>query len=119
MSLVKIDGKPYRLMGASPANAPALAQTSLSVLPTRTLYRFEGAGISLALSFITAALPEDIDLIEKPFVPEQLLARVRAAIDRATAAAAAAERIHVSFVACIMPTAAPAARIQARRRVQT
>jgi len=33
-------------------------------------------------------LPPDIDLIEKPYVPEQLLARVRGRIDRAEAAAA-------------------------------
>jgi len=33
-------------------------------------------------------LPSDIDLIEKPYVPEQLLARVRDRIDRAEAAAA-------------------------------
>jgi two-component system cell cycle sensor histidine kinase/response regulator CckA len=35
-------------------------------------------------------LPADIDLIEKPYVPEQLLARVRDGIDRAAAATAPA-----------------------------
>ena len=29
-------------------------------------------------------LPPDVDLIEKPYAPEQLLRRVRAAIDRRT-----------------------------------
>ena len=37
-------------------------------------------------------LRADVDLIEKPFVPEQLLARVRAAIDRAADATAQATR---------------------------
>src|ERR1035441_8784048 len=37
-SLVRIDGKCFRLMGAEPANVPALRQSSLEVLPTRSVY---------------------------------------------------------------------------------
>jgi hypothetical protein len=65
-SMVRIDGKPYRIMGASPARVPALPQTSLAVLPTRTLYTFEGAGVALQLTFMTALLPQDIDLLSRP-----------------------------------------------------
>jgi hypothetical protein len=65
-SMVRIDGKAYRLMGASPARVPALKQTSLTVLPTRTLYTFSGAGIDLSLTFMNAALPEDIELLSRP-----------------------------------------------------
>src|SRR5579863_1507136 len=36
-SLVQVDGKSFRLMGAEPADLPALPQTSLQVLPTRTI----------------------------------------------------------------------------------
>ncbi|MBN1362970.1 MAG: DUF4965 domain-containing protein [Sedimentisphaerales bacterium] len=65
-SMVRIDGKPYRIMGAAPAELPALNQTGLSVLPTRTIYTFEGAGIALTLTFMTPALPEDIDILSRP-----------------------------------------------------
>ena len=59
-SLVRIDGKAYRLMGKEPANVPALPQTGVEVLPTRTIYTFEGEGVRLTLTFMTAALPEDL-----------------------------------------------------------
>ena len=65
-SLVQIDGKTFRVMGAEPADVPALNQNSLEVLPTRTIYTFEGAGVELTLTFMTAALPEDIDLLSRP-----------------------------------------------------
>jgi hypothetical protein len=65
-SLVRIDGQPYRIMGASPTRVPALEQTSLTVLPTRTLYTFKGAGVALQLTFMTAALPQDIDVLSRP-----------------------------------------------------
>ncbi|MDB6109399.1 MAG: Glutaminase, partial [Pedosphaera sp.] len=57
-SLIRIDGKAFRLMGKEPASAPALPQTNLEVLPTRTICAFEGEGVRLTLTFLTPALPE-------------------------------------------------------------
>jgi hypothetical protein len=65
-SLVRIDGKTFRVMGTTPADVPALEQKSLTVLPTRTIYTFEGAGVALTLAFMTAALPDDIDILARP-----------------------------------------------------
>jgi hypothetical protein len=65
-SLVRVDGKTYRLMGAEPKNVPPLPQTSLDVLPTRTIYTFEGAGIRLTLAFTTPALPDDVAILSRP-----------------------------------------------------
>lgn len=64
--LVRVDGKPWRVMGTQPASVPALTQTGLTVLPTRTIYQFSGGGIALALTFTTPALPEDVDLLSRP-----------------------------------------------------
>src|SRR5207302_114692 len=33
---------------------------------TRTIYTFEDAGVSLTLTFLTAALPYDIDILSRP-----------------------------------------------------
>ena len=65
-SLVRIDGKGFRLMGKEPAKVPALPQTNLEVLPTRTIYTFEGEGVWLTLTFMTAALPEDLMIYSRP-----------------------------------------------------
>ncbi len=66
ISLVRIDGKTFRLMGAEPAEVPALPQTKLEVLPTRTIYTFGGADIQLTLTFMTADLPEDLNVLCRP-----------------------------------------------------
>jgi len=66
VGLVRIDGVTYRVLGNDPRRLPALEQTSVEVLPTRTQYRFEGAGIRLGLSFQNAALPDDLDLLSRP-----------------------------------------------------
>ena len=42
VSLIRIDGKPFRLMGNTPAGVPALPQVGLTVTPTRSIYEFEG-----------------------------------------------------------------------------
>jgi hypothetical protein len=65
-SQVKIDGKTFRVMGKEPASMPALPQTAIELLPTRTIYSFAGEGVKLTLTFMTAALPEDIDLLSRP-----------------------------------------------------
>ena len=65
-SLVRIDGKPFRVMGVEPVDVPALPQTSLEVLPTRTIYSFASDGIKLTLTFMTADLPDDLDVLSRP-----------------------------------------------------
>jgi len=65
-SLVRVDGTCYRVMGTEPRGVGALAQTSVEVRPTTTLYRFAGAGIQLTLSFVTPALPDDLAVLSRP-----------------------------------------------------
>ncbi len=65
-SLVRIDGRTFLLMGSEPAEVPALSQTSVEVLPTRTIYAFEGEGVRLTLIFMTADLPYDLDVMARP-----------------------------------------------------
>ncbi|HEY3413820.1 MAG TPA: DUF4965 domain-containing protein [Armatimonadota bacterium] len=64
--LVRIDGVAYRCIGEQPHEVQALHQTSVQVLPTRTIYGFEGAGVALTLSFVTPMLPDDLDLLSRP-----------------------------------------------------
>lgn len=66
VSLIRVDGKTYRLMGKSPSDAPALPQKSLELTPTRSTYEFEGAGLHVTFSFLTPALPSDLDILTRP-----------------------------------------------------
>lgn len=65
-SLVRIDDKAFRVMGTQPTNVPALPQTSVEVLPTRTIYNFEGESVRLTLTFMTAVLPDDLMIYSRP-----------------------------------------------------
>jgi hypothetical protein len=65
-SMIRIDGKAYRILGPMPAEVPPLPQVGLEVLPTRTIYQFEGGGIHVALTFMTASLPQDLDVFARP-----------------------------------------------------
>ena len=65
-SLVRIDGHAFRIMGTDPKSVPALEQTSLQVLPTRTIYEFAGNGVAITLTFLTPAIPNDLDLLSRP-----------------------------------------------------
>ena len=65
-SIIRIDAQSYRLMGNEPKSVPPLEQTSVEVLPTRTIYNFEGADVHVTLTFLTPALPNDIDVLSRP-----------------------------------------------------
>lgn len=65
-SLLRVDGKPYRLMGTQPADVAPMQQTGLTVTPTRTIYNFTCPEIRVKLSFMSPALPEDLDVLSRP-----------------------------------------------------
>jgi len=65
-SLIRIDGRSYRLMGTRPTDIPALPQIGLEVTPTRSIYSFEGEGIRLILTFMTPMIPSDLDVFSRP-----------------------------------------------------
>ena len=65
-SLVRIDGRVYRLMGTAAVIPAALPQTGLKVWPTRTVYTFAGEGVAVDLAFTTPVLPDDVDVLSRP-----------------------------------------------------
>lgn len=64
--LIRIDGTTYRFMGATPKDLDAFPQTSVRVLPTRSLYQFANAQLKVSLSFMTPVLPQNLDLLTRP-----------------------------------------------------
>ena len=66
VSLARIDGKVFRIMGIEPREAPALPQIGLKVTPTRSIYEFEGANVHVTLTFMRPALPNDLDAMALP-----------------------------------------------------
>jgi hypothetical protein len=66
VSLIRIDGKAYRLMGTQPRDVPAMRQTAVEVLPTRTIYDFDDGHVHVTLTFMTPSLPEDLDVLARP-----------------------------------------------------
>jgi len=66
VSLIRVDDKAYRLMGNDPADVPALPQVGLEVKPTRTIYDFDDGHIHVTLTFMTPALPNDLEAMASP-----------------------------------------------------
>jgi hypothetical protein len=66
ISLIRVDGDTRRLMGNEPADVPALPQVGLEVTPTRSIYQFEDSKIHVTLTFMTAALPHDLEVLSRP-----------------------------------------------------
>ncbi|MCX5756963.1 MAG: DUF4965 domain-containing protein [Candidatus Hydrogenedentes bacterium] len=64
--MARIDGKTYRLAGQLPKDTPAMEQTSVQVLPTRTIYVFEADGVRLTLTFCSSVLPDKLEWLARP-----------------------------------------------------
>ena len=68
--LIRIDDATYRFMGASPRWAEPvirpMRQIGFQLTPTRTMYSFEQSGVRLDLTFLTPALPHDLDVLSRP-----------------------------------------------------
>ena len=66
VSLIRVDGDTYRLMGTVPSGLPPMPQVSLKVLPTRSIYDFRSGKVAVTLTFMNAALPSDLDALSRP-----------------------------------------------------
>ena len=67
VSLIRIDGKTYRLMGEDPIDVPPLAKNStVRVWPTRSVYQFDTPRVQVTMTFMEPALPDDLDAYSWP-----------------------------------------------------
>jgi Domain of unknown function (DUF4965)/Domain of unknown function (DUF5127)/Domain of unknown function (DUF1793)/Domain of unknown function (DUF4964) len=64
--LIRIDGKAYRFMAPPQLKVPPMKQLGVEVLPTRTIYQFEEAGVHMELVFTTPALLDELDILARP-----------------------------------------------------
>ncbi|MDR0869486.1 MAG: DUF4965 domain-containing protein [Planctomycetaceae bacterium] len=64
--IVRIDGKPYRLMGTEPVDVPALEQKSVTVRSLTTTYRFENDNIEAYVEFFAPLVPSHFDQLSRP-----------------------------------------------------
>nr|MCU0363589.1 DUF5127 domain-containing protein [Bacteroidales bacterium] len=65
-SMLRVDGKTYRLMGASPSYAEPMKQTGLMVLPTTTTYEFGNGSVKVSMIFTSPLLAGDIEALSRP-----------------------------------------------------
>jgi hypothetical protein len=65
-SVVRVDGKAYRIMGDEPRIVAPAEQINLQVFPTRTAYEFQTGKVRVQLTFLTPDLPQDIGVLSRP-----------------------------------------------------
>jgi len=65
-SIVRIDGKAFRLMGSQPSSLGTVKQTALVVNPTQTIYTFQNEAVNIQLVFTTPALVSNLDVLSRP-----------------------------------------------------
>lgn len=65
-SMIRVDGKTYRLMGMESREAEVAKLIGCRVQPTRTIYTLEAGGVTVTLTFTSPLLPDDLELIGRP-----------------------------------------------------
>ena len=65
-TMIRIDGKIYRLMGKTPCFVPAARSTGSIVMPTQTTFSFIQDSVEINLTFLSPLLVEDLDLVSRP-----------------------------------------------------
>jgi hypothetical protein len=65
-SIVRIDGKAFRLMGSQPESLGTVKQTGVTVNPTQTIYNFQNESVNIELVFTTPALNSNLDVLSRP-----------------------------------------------------
>ena len=65
-SLIRVDGKAFRLMGRDPRDVSAATQTAMTLTPTHTRYSFTAGAVQVDLTFFTPAFLDDLDILSRP-----------------------------------------------------
>lgn len=65
-TILRIDGKAYRVMGSQPSELEPILQTSVKILPTRTIYTFKNGLISVEMIFTTPSLVSNLEVLSRP-----------------------------------------------------
>jgi len=65
-SMIRIDGKAYRLMGPEPKDVPAMPQVGKPLMLTQTIYIYQNDNVLARLIFTTPSLPDDLDVLSRP-----------------------------------------------------
>jgi hypothetical protein len=66
VSLIRIDGTSYRLMGDDPSTLPAFPQADVTVLPTRSIYDFDNGHVHVTMTFMQPALGSNLSALSLP-----------------------------------------------------
>lgn len=64
--LIRVDGKTMRFMGAYPGVGETVKQTSVTVLPTRSIYTFDAGPVELTLTFLSPLVMDDMEMLSRP-----------------------------------------------------
>lgn len=65
-SIIRVDGKAYRVMGSQPSELEPIRQTEVKILPTRTIYSFQNEQLALEMIFTTPALVSNPEVLSRP-----------------------------------------------------